>query len=275
METHYFFFILAGVLIAILIGNSIWSARREKSRVFEANNFDKRPVHSNAAVQSPENSFIHQTQQVPQTPDAETVHREVEQSLNNIQIRLPNQPETLQAAPQQETPFYGQANTQEYAQQPLAPQYEQHEQSAPVVQLEPEPVQEVVEPTGIITLYVVAPQNQQFNGENVVRQLENLGFQFGEHQIFHRHIDNSASPVIFSVANMVQPGIFDLNQLHHFSTVGLVFFMHLPSPGQDLVNLRLMMHTVDSFAQELGGFVLNDQQQLFDEASREEYLRRL
>ncbi|VTR52781.1 cell division protein ZipA [Actinobacillus pleuropneumoniae] len=42
MELHILFFILAGLLIAVLIGFSLWSARREKSRIF-SNTFSTRP----------------------------------------------------------------------------------------------------------------------------------------------------------------------------------------------------------------------------------------
>ncbi|VTR52785.1 cell division protein ZipA [Actinobacillus pleuropneumoniae] len=67
--------------------------------------------------------------------------------------------------------------------------------------------QKPVAENNMLTLYVVAPEGQQFRGDYVVQSLEALGFQYGEYQIFHRHqhMGNSASPVIFSVANMMQP----------------------------------------------------------------------
>ncbi|HDL4082968.1 TPA: cell division protein ZipA, partial [Mannheimia haemolytica] len=43
MELHIIFFILAGLLIAVLIGFSLWSARREKSNIF-SNTFSTRPI---------------------------------------------------------------------------------------------------------------------------------------------------------------------------------------------------------------------------------------
>ena len=122
---------------------------------------------------------------------------------------------------------------------------------------------------------MVAPEGQQFNGELVVQNLETVGLQFGEYNIFHRHLDNASSPVLFSVANMMQPGVFDLNNLEKFATVGLVFFMHLPSAGNDLANLKLMIRTVESFAQSVGGFVLDEQHQIFDDAARQNYLLRV
>ena len=51
--------------------------------------------------------------------------------------------------------------------------------------------------------------------------------------------------------------------------------MHLPSAGNDLANLKLMIRTVESFAQSVGGFVLDEQQQLFDDEKRQHYLLRV
>lgn len=278
METHIIFFILAGVLIAILIGYSIWSARREKSRVF-SNTFSTRPPSTpigeelNVVQPSSLNTagFSKNVQaptldMAPPMVDVEQVHQEVQDTVKNIKISLPNQAENK--------PFYHSEP------EPI----ERPKQSSFNIQVAPEmPSVEVTQnvkpmpeapPPNLISLYVVAPEGQQFQGDVVVQNLEALGFQFGEYQIFHRHLDNAASPVLFSVANMMQPGVFDLNRLDRFATIGLVFFMNLPSVGNDLVNLRLMIRTVESFAQSVGGFVLNDQQQLFDDSSRQSYLLR-
>lgn len=292
METPILLLILSGLLIAVLVGASIWSARREKSRVF-SNTFSTRPpatpinneLHSEVPPTLSPQGFNSQSQ--PQNPSAETAfapvdQQEIENSLKNIQIRLPDQPEEQFApAPQ---PY----SAQPIAPEPVAPQQavtsEQNFTNPNIsVQLEqpqPEPEQpaeaeENSQEPQLVTLYVVAAEGQQFHGTMVQQQLEALGFIFGEHQIFHRHLDNASSPVLFSVANMLQPGIFDLNKMEQFATVGLVFFMHLPSVGNDLVNARLMIKTVESFAQAVGGFVLDEQHQLFDDAARQAYLLRV
>lgn len=266
MELHILFFVLAGLLILFLVGYSVWSARREKSRVF-SNTFANRPQQPPAfenenapAFSQPQtaplssNPFPQQSSFQPQPEPIQDpfLDHEVEKSLSSIKISLPNQAPSEPPAPQA---------APEFVQQSL--NYE--EPPAPAAEIAPQ----------IITLYLVAPENQVFNGEMVVQKLEEVGFQYGEHKIFHRHIDNPNSPVIFSVANMMQPGIFDLSNLHRFTTVGLVFFMHIPSSGNDIANLRLMIRSVETLAQSLGGFVLNDQQELFDDQSRLAYMQRV
>ncbi|QLB20398.1 cell division protein ZipA [Vespertiliibacter pulmonis] len=287
METHILFFILAGLLIIVLIGATVWSARREKSRIF-SNTFSTRPPST--PINSEQDNeivpnFSNTSLNTPHSENNEqlTAHfaqsqrEEIEQSISNIKISLPGEEQATfsgQLSAQHSTDVSAQpireTATSEYSistQQPLEqPQPTQNENVQSEESVSPNSIPQ------IITLYVVAAEGQQFYGENIVQHLENLGFQYGEYQIFHRHIDNASSPILFSVANMMQPGIFDLNNITQFTTVGLAFFMQLPSTGNDVVNLRLMIRTVESFAQSMGGFVLNEQHQLFDEQSRQAYL---
>lgn len=280
METHILFFILAGLLIAILVGYSLWSARREKSRVF-SNTFSTRPVSnpvgSNTSAPIPESLNPEGFQPQPvangiETPEQQLAHQqEIDNQVREINIKLPNQPES---DPQPQQPIFT-----------ATPIKEEPVIAEPVVHIQPEveeqPVAkpqtetEAVADNGIITLYVVAPQGGAFNGLNVVQQLDALGLQYGEYRIFHRHIDNADSPVLFSVANIMEPGIFEMSSIEQFATIGLVFFMQLPSPNNDLANLRIMINTAESLAKSLGGFVLDDQQQLFDDNARQNYLLRV
>ncbi|MGR6980873.1 cell division protein ZipA [Testudinibacter sp. P27/CKL/0425] len=125
-----------------------------------------------------------------------------------------------------------------------------------------------------LMLYIVAPSSHGFQGSQVVQSLEGLGFLFGQHSLYHRHLDlDGNSPILFSAANMMKPGIFDPENLADFRTAGLVLFMHLPSPGSDLANFRLLLRAAQTLAQQLGGEVLNDKRQPFDENSKNNYLQ--
>ncbi|WP_301099859.1 cell division protein ZipA [Otariodibacter sp.] len=310
METHILFFILAGLLIAILVGYSLWSARREKSRIF-SNTFSTRPpstpINTNLDADIP-NFNRNGSEHVPNsaysaTGDFAQTQQEVENSIKNIRISLPEQDNVPSArvnspfTEQSQSGFFEQNNARSYmgntymeqsqpVQQPIEQQY--MEQPQPEIQMQTEEVmpenhEESIQQTGeapvnessIISLYVVAAEGQEFYGNDIMQSLEALGFHYGEHQIFHRHLDNITSPVVFSAANMMQPGVFDLNSMDQFSTVGLVFFMYLPSAGNDLVNLRLMIRTVERFAESMDGFILDENRQIFDEHAREDYLLRV
>lgn len=129
--------------------------------------------------------------------------------------------------------------------------------------------------SGYIQLYVVSPQYREFNGLRLIQFLENLGFIFGEHNMYHRHFDLSvASPTLFSVANLQDDGGFNPYNTE-FTTIGVVLFMKLPSPGSDLANLKLMIRAAKTLADDLGGTVLTEDEQIFDEYQEQRYLARV
>lgn len=301
MELHIIFFILAGLLIAILIGSSILSNRREKSRLF-SNSFSQRPPSTPINNVPPEvhshfDTSLHSQVENVATPEVEVqssaeIQRDVQNSLSGIKIRLPGQEENnvvRELERESATPIYGQSmfspiyssqlveqNVAQYVEQVVEPAVSVTiEESISVTQESIESKPEI--PADMITFYVVSAEGYQFEGEHVVQCLEALGFEYGEYNIFHRHkhLGNSNSPVIFSVANMMQPGVFDLNNLKDFSTIGLVLFMHLPTDGNLRTNLRLMLQCTERLASALNGFVLNDRHEIFDENARIEYLKRV
>ncbi|HBO38899.1 MAG TPA: cell division protein ZipA [Pasteurellaceae bacterium] len=132
------------------------------------------------------------------------------------------------------------------------------------------------ETSTFIMLYVVAPENRVFQGAVLEQRLEALGFILGRDRIYHRHLDlNPGSPILFSVADINAPGTFEIYHLSEFSTVGIVLFMKLPSAGNDRANLKMMIRAAKTLAEQLDGFVLNDQQEIFTEQSEREYLAKV
>ncbi|MDH2927546.1 cell division protein ZipA [Lonepinella koalarum] len=139
-----------------------------------------------------------------------------------------------------------------------------------------EPVTQEQQPTDFILLYVVAPENRQFLGLSIAQSLDNLGFILGKDNLYHRHVDTVASPVMFSVANIEQPGTFNPYAMNEFSTIGLALFMQVPSQvGNDKANLKMMIQAAKNLAEELNGFVLTDQQAIFDDKQEQDYLDRV
>jgi cell division protein ZipA len=63
---------------------------------------------------------------------------------------------------------------------------------------------------------------------------------------------------LYSVANAVEPGTFDLSDLETLQTPGLTFFMQLPVPGDALEALDEMILSARTVAATLGGDVKDD-----------------
>lgn len=107
----------------------------------------------------------------------------------------------------------------------------------------------------IIVLYVMAPPGGRFAGPDVRRAIEAAGLQYGQMSIFHRLVDPNRpnSDAVFSLANSVEPGTFDLDGLDDFSTPGLTLFMQLPGPLNGITALDSLLAAAHIIATELHG----------------------
>lgn len=111
----------------------------------------------------------------------------------------------------------------------------------------------------IISLYVQAQDGQMIRGTELVVAAEKAGLTFGAMNIFHRMVDGrSVQGPIFSVANMVKPGSFDLRALDTLQTPGLSFFMTLPGPLPGLDAWETMLPAAQRMAELLDAQVLDD-----------------
>lgn len=79
----------------------------------------------------------------------------------------------------------------------------------------------------LIILNIMSPKGHVFTGEGIHAVMTSAGLTHGEHKIYHYIQDNQA---VFSIANAVEPGFFELSQLQTLSTPGLAVFMELPGP---------------------------------------------
>ncbi len=105
-----------------------------------------------------------------------------------------------------------------------------------------------------IPVYVVSRDEQGFNGADLLQILLACDLRFGKRNIFHRHeYKNGTGPVQFSMANIVEPGVFDLNTIESFQTPGVCFFTSLPGPEDPLKAFDYMVETANCIARNLNG----------------------
>lgn len=109
-----------------------------------------------------------------------------------------------------------------------------------------------VEPL-VMVLNVMARSGEYFNGADVLAALKASGLQHGEMMIFHYYSGAGDDRPVFSLANTVEPGTFDLNTIEHLQTPGLSLFMQLPGPMDSREAFELMLKTGRSLAEQLGG----------------------
>ena len=115
------------------------------------------------------------------------------------------------------------------------------------------------EDTKVYSLNVIARPDQGFAGDDILRVLLGCGLRFGDMDFFHLSEAQGGTPTIqFSVANMMQPGVFDLENMEELSTQGLMFFLTLPGPHDMARAFDLMLETAYTVAHSLGGDVYDE-----------------
>jgi cell division protein ZipA len=111
----------------------------------------------------------------------------------------------------------------------------------------------------IVTLFVAAPEGETFGGGDIVVAAEKAGLRFGAMHIFHRLVEGrpEAGP-IFSMANMIKPGYFDMARIAELDTPGVTFFATLPGPVSALDAWEAMLPAAQRIAELLGGALLDE-----------------
>lgn len=109
----------------------------------------------------------------------------------------------------------------------------------------------------VVALCVMA-QDADIRGDSLRLALEGLNLRYGEHGIFHRLVNTGKGPVaLFSAANIVEPGWFDLATMDELRTPGVALFMQLPGPADGLVAFEEMHDAAKRIAEQVGGKVLD------------------
>ncbi len=136
---------------------------------------------------------------------------------------------------------------------------EAEERSRPASE-EPEPgrLPRDVQPE-VFMLNVVARKPEGFRGDDILHILLACDLRFGDMSFFHRHeFEAGRGAIQFSVANMMQPGVFDIDNMADFTTPGLVFFVTLPGPDDMMKAFDYMLETAQAVARNLDGDVLDE-----------------
>ena len=138
--------------------------------------------------------------------------------------------------------------------------------AAPVVEPgEPEePQQAAVVPKQIlevIVLHLVANEGVRVPGRDLLQQLLEQGMRFGEMNIFHRHRQTASGndELLFSMANALEPGTFDIDSMEDATFRAVTFFLKLPGPAKPMEAFDKMLATARKLAQTLDAELRDEQ----------------
>ncbi len=112
----------------------------------------------------------------------------------------------------------------------------------------------------VVSVFLAARAGQVLHGPDLVVAAEKAGLVYGHMNIFHRLVDNHPEQgPIFSVANLVKPGSFDMSHIQDLRTPGISFFLALPGPMSALDAWDAMLPTAQRMAELLDGVLLDEE----------------
>ncbi|MEQ8954589.1 MAG: cell division protein ZipA, partial [Gammaproteobacteria bacterium] len=139
-----------------------------------------------------------------------------------------------------------------------------------------EHVAPIAEPSEVLVVNVMAAHGRRFAGHDLMEVLVGSGMKFGDMNIFHQRLSaEKRAPVIFSVANILNPGTFDLNNMESFSTPGISLFLALPTAINNLDALERMLKCARDLAGQLGGEMKDDNRNGMTGQTIEHYRQRV
>ncbi len=132
------------------------------------------------------------------------------------------------------------------------------------------------QPQELIVLKVLADADKPYQGADLLQVLLACDLRYGRMNIFHRFekADGSGAEQ-FSVANLVEPGSFDLDAIEGFSTPGVVFFLSLPGPEESMQAFDAMLETARCLVKNLGGELRDQSHSVATKQTYEHYRQRI
>ena len=104
----------------------------------------------------------------------------------------------------------------------------------------------------VFTLFVKAPRGVPFRGPILLGALADAKLEYGDMQIFHRiEMIDGQEKVLFSVANIREPGIFDLSAMENFTSEGVVLFVQVPGTTDAVRAFDAMVESARALAASL------------------------
>ena len=111
----------------------------------------------------------------------------------------------------------------------------------------------------LVTLYIAAKAGEKLRGPDIVVAAEKTGLAYGHMNVFHRLVEGHPERgPIFSVANIMKPGSFEMATIQSLETPAIAFFLTLPAPVSALDAWETMLPTAQRMAELLDGVLLDE-----------------
>ncbi|CAA0087822.1 Cell division protein ZipA [Zhongshania aliphaticivorans] len=128
----------------------------------------------------------------------------------------------------------------------------------------------------LLVINAMAPEGKPFKGNDLLQILMACDVRYGKMSIFHRYENaDGTGEIQFSVANLVEPGNFNLDEIDEFTSPGVVFFMHLPGPKDSIKAYEAMVETARCLVNNLEGELRDQTHSVATKQTLEHYKQRI
>ncbi len=111
----------------------------------------------------------------------------------------------------------------------------------------------------MLALNVIVGSGRQLRGSSILKAITSLGFTYGSMGIFHYYpSQRNGTRALFSLANMMEPGSFNLTTMDTLSTPGLTLFTNIVSPEEGMETFSIMLGTAKKLAERLDATVCDE-----------------
>ena len=128
-----------------------------------------------------------------------------------------------------------------------------------------------VECDHVITVRLTPIDTKPFDGNQVLEILNGNGLSLDESGIFN-YLDKNNKTKLFSAANLVEPGVFELQDIENQKIPGLSFFMLMPLSSNEINAFDEMMMVLKKIKTALKAELLDDAGSTLS-IQRERYIR--
>ena len=127
-----------------------------------------------------------------------------------------------------------------------------------------------------LAISLKVPKENPISGAQLLPALITLGMKYGENNIFHRHVNNNGKgPIVFSLANLFKPGVFDVDNMEKESIRGLSLFMTLPTESDAHQVFNMMHNAARKLAEEFNAEILDDNRSTLTKQGLQQYVERI
>lgn len=211
--------ILLGIAVVFVVGLYFWSRNRKKGSEFSSGGTTT-DVHSFSA-QEDKNGWV--------------------DGVGPVRVVSQNDEEPLESFHINDDEQHSNYSGTQFKESPIPQTQKAPEESEPVR------ASDSIATDDVVALYLVAQRGDELKGEQILSATYATQLEYGDMKIFHRKDNNQK--IVFSMANMMEPGWFEFDKMHEIRTRGISLFMQLglcDNPVKALDDMLVCAHSLSS-----------------------------